>query len=230
MSNIEVYIVVEGQTEQTFVRDVLAPYMALKGIFLIAIRIGVPGHKGGNIVFNRAQKDIDRLLQQRSDTYISTMFDYFRIDSDWPGLKDVKHKIQQGIKLSVSEKAGILQTATLTEVKSQLTDPEIEKRFIPYIQMHEFEALLFSDANILADKIKVDVQKINMILAVYSSPENINSEPSKAPSKRLEELVSGYKKVIMGTVISESIGITRIREACKHFDCWLRRLEQIPRI
>jgi len=230
MSNIEVYIVVEGQTEQTFVRDVLAPYMALKGIYLIAIRIGVPGHKGGNIKFKRAQQDIKRLLQQRSDTYISIMFDYFRIDSDWPGLLNVKHKIQQGIKLSAAEKAGILQSASLAELKDQLTGYEIEKRFIPYIQMHEFEALLFSDANILAGKINVDVQKINMILASYNSSEDINSEPSRAPSKRLEKLVNGYKKVIMGKVISESIGIAKIRQECKHFDCWLRQLEELPRI
>ena len=61
-----------------------------------------------------------------------------------------------------------------------------------------------------------------------TSSEDINSEPSKAPSKRLEELVSGYKKVIMAKVISEAIGITKIRQECMHFDHWLGQLEQNP--
>lgn len=30
MNSVDIYIVVEGQTEQTFVRDVLAPHMAHK--------------------------------------------------------------------------------------------------------------------------------------------------------------------------------------------------------
>ncbi len=227
MNNIEVYIVVEGKTEQTFVRDVLAPYMALRGVYLSAMRIGVPGHKGGNVRFERAQQDIGRLLQQRSDIYVSTMFDFFRIDSYWPGLENIRDRIQQGITFSAVEKAKVLERATLTKLKAQLPAYEIEKRFIPYIEMHEFEALLFSDANILADKIKISVQKINAILADYNSPEDINSESSKAPSKRLEKWVTGYKKVIMGKVISESIGIEKIRQECLHFDCWLRHLEHL---
>jgi hypothetical protein len=81
MSNVNIYIVVEGQTEQTFVRDVLAPTMAQKGIYLHPALIGEPGHKGGNIRIARAKKDIGHFLKQRNDTYVSMMFDYFRIDS-----------------------------------------------------------------------------------------------------------------------------------------------------
>ncbi|MBE0469032.1 MAG: DUF4276 family protein [Methyloprofundus sp.] len=227
MSNIIVYIIVEGKTEQTFVRDVLAPYMAVKGVCLSAIRIGVPGHKGGNVKFERAHKDIKRLLQQRSDIYISTMFDYFRIDSDWPGQAAVNTKIKAGTALSVIDKASILETVTLNEMIALLPEDDIAKRFIPYIEMHEFEALLFSDAAILAEKIKGSINQIQSILADYNGPEDINSDPSKAPSKRLEKLMIGYKKVIMGKVISESIGIARIRQQCLHFDCWLQRLEKL---
>ncbi|WP_428357477.1 DUF4276 family protein [Methyloprofundus sp.] len=227
MSNIEVYIVVEGQTEQTFVRDVLAPYMAVQGIYLIAIRIGIAGHKGGNVKFERAHKDIERLIQQRSDTYISTMFDYFRIDSNWPGQELINTKIKAGITLSGIDKAGILEVATLTKMTALLSEDSIAKRFIPYIEMHEFEALLFSDVTVLAEKINVPINQIQSVLANYNSPEEINSDPLKAPSKRLEKLMIGYKKVIMGKVISESIGITRIRQQCLHFDSWLQRLEKL---
>jgi len=85
MSSVEIYIVVEGRTEQTFVRDVLAPWIAHKGIYLHSASIGKPGHKGGDVRFERSIVDIGNFLKQRSDTYISTMFDYFRIDVNWPG-------------------------------------------------------------------------------------------------------------------------------------------------
>ena len=85
MNSIDVYVVVEGPTEQTFVRDVLAPKMAPMGIYLHPALIGKPGQKGGDVRFARAKKDIGNFLRQRTDTYISTMFDYFRLDADWPG-------------------------------------------------------------------------------------------------------------------------------------------------
>ena len=75
MNNIEVYIIVEGQTEQTFVRDILAPEMLHKGVFLYPILIGVPGHRGGGVRFDRAKNDIGNFLKQRIDTYCSTVFD-----------------------------------------------------------------------------------------------------------------------------------------------------------
>jgi hypothetical protein len=160
------------------VRDVLAPYMAVKGIYLHAMRIGDPGHKGGDVRFQRAQKDIKRLLQQRSDTYISTMFDYFRIDSNWPGQDVINKKIKAGGTLSVIDKASILEAETLTQMIALLPEDDIAKRFIPYIEMHEFEALLFSDATILADKINVSINQIQSILTDYKGrPEYINSDP-----------------------------------------------------
>ena len=85
MNSVDIYIVVEGPTEQTFVRDVLAPYMAQKRIYLYPVLIGKPGHRGGDVRFVRAKNDIGIFLKQRNDTYISTMFDFFRIDSNWPG-------------------------------------------------------------------------------------------------------------------------------------------------
>jgi hypothetical protein len=107
MSNVEIYIVVEGQTEQTFVRDVPAPQMAHKGIYLHPALIGKPGHKGGDIRFDRAKNDIGNFLRQRKDTYISTMFDYFRIDSKWPGRRKIHQQIKNGGSLSVKRMATV---------------------------------------------------------------------------------------------------------------------------
>ena len=225
MSSVEIFIVVEGPTEQTFVRDVLAPQMAHKGIFLYPALIGKPGHKGGDIRFDKAKIDIGNFLKQRDDTYISTMFDYFRIDSEWPGRAEVQQQLQSGTTLTASQKAEILEAATRHEIVKAFPDCDAENRFVPYIEMHEFEALLFSDADILAEKTEIEVSLLRNIIEAYANPEEINDDPAKAPGKRLESLKKGYRKVAMGKTISEAIGIQVIRKQCPHFNNWLAKLE-----
>ena len=221
MSNANVYIIVEGQTEQTFVRDLLAPEMGHQGIFLFPVLIGKPGHKGGNIQFERARGDIGKFLQQRPDTYISTMFDYFRLDPHWPGNSNM-----QSCPTAI-EKAKKIEGATLTKIRELFPDHNVKGRFIPYIEMHEFEALLFSNASILADKIGVDTGKIEDVLDESGEPEEIDDDPDKSPSKRLMNLQKGYRKVAMGKTIAEAIGISTMREKCPHFGRWLTRLEHL---
>jgi hypothetical protein len=70
-------------------------------------------------------------------------------------------------KLNNIDKASILEAETLTQMIALLPEDDIAKRFIPYIEMHEFEALLFSDATILADKINVSINQIQSILTDY---------------------------------------------------------------
>jgi hypothetical protein len=227
MNSVTIQIVVEGQTEQTFIREVLAPQMGIKGIFLTAALIGKPGKKGGDIRFDRATTDILNFLNQREDTFVSTMFDYFRIDSKWPGIGEVDKRLGSGAVLSATEKANIVETAMDYEVATLLNHSQ-KGRFIPYIGMHEFEALLFSNIEILAEKTKIDLSEIRKITEEYdNSPEEINSDPVKAPSKRLDELKHGYRKVAMGKTVSEAIGIQAIRRQCPHFNSWLTNLENL---
>jgi hypothetical protein len=227
MSSVEIYIVVEGQTEQTFVRDVLAPQIAHKGIYLYSALLGKPGHKGGDVRFDRAKADIGNFLKQRNDTYISTMFDYYRIDVNWPGRVDVRQEIKNGKTLTASQKAGILEIATLREIMNAFPDYNTGNRFIPYIEMHEFEALMFSDADILAEKTEIDVSQIKRILAEYTNPEEIDDEPDKSPSRRLETLKTGYRKVAMSKTVTAAIGIQIIQKKCPHFNNWLTKLENL---
>lgn len=195
MNNIEVYIIVEGSTEQTFIRDLLGPALSYKGIYLHPVLIGKPGHKGGNIRFERTKQDICNFLKQRPDTYISTMFDYFKIDTSWPGRVDIESND------SAVEKAKRLENATLLEIKHFFPNYDIEKRFIPYIEMHEFEALLFSDASKLANILCINSKTIENILSECGEPEEINDNSETAPSKRLQNLYGkNYRKVAMGNV------------------------------
>jgi hypothetical protein len=229
MKSVDVYIVVEGQTEQTFVRDVLAPELANDGVYLYPVLIGKPGHKGGDVRFERAKTDIGNLLKQRNNIFISTMFDYFRIDADWPGRAEVSRKVQNGATLTAAKKAEILEEATRHEIANIFSEYDTKKRFIPYIEMHEFEALLFSDTHILAEKTGIDAAELISIVEQYGNPEEINDDPAKSPSKRLESLIAGYRKVAMGKIISESIGIQTIRKQCPHFNEWLTRLGCLKR-
>ncbi len=227
MSNVAVCIVVEGPTEQIFVRDFLAPAMSMKGIYLHAARIGSPGHKGGDIRFERAKSDIGNFLRQRPDTYVSTMFDYFRIDADWPGKEQISRQVKSGATLSAAQKAELMEEATRQKIVESFSCNNANRRFIPYISMHEFEALFFSDPLVLAENINVAPERIEQILVECGSPEEINDNPETAPSKRIAALMSGYRKIAMGKVIAEAIGIATMRRQCPHFNQWLISLEQL---
>jgi hypothetical protein len=87
--------------------------------------------------------------------------------------------------------------------------------------------LLFSNASILAEKIGVAPTSIEAILNEYGQPEEINDGPQTAPSKRLEMLHNGYRKVAMGKTISVAIGVQQIRSKCPHFNQWLNKLEKL---
>jgi len=230
MSNITAYIIVEGKTERTFIWEILAPYLACKGIYLHPCLIGDPGHKGGDVRFEgRAKSEVGKFLKQRKDTYVSTMLDFYKIDSCWPGLNELKIRLNQGEQLSVPEKAKVIEKATFIAIHSLYPQLNVHNRFIPYIQMHEFEALLFSDTSKLAKAIKQDVAVIDDILSAYDhNPEKINNHPETAPAKRLRSLVSSYKKVIMGNTIAKAIGIATMRQQCHHFNQWLDKLENLP--
>jgi len=220
MNNVEVYVIVEGQTEQTFIREILAPYLSYKSIYLHSALIGKPGHKGGNIRFERAISDVGRLLKQRLNIYVSTMFDYFRIEPQWPGLKSIQSND------SALEKARKMEHYTMLAMIKEYPAQNVEKRFIPYISMHEFEALLFSDSEKLAQIINTDPLKIEKILQECGEPEEINDNEQTAPSKRLQLLYDKkYRKVTMGKIIAYNIGINTMRKRCPHFNEWLNKLE-----
>lgn len=227
MSKMEVYLVVEGQTEQTFVREVLAPAMSYQGVYLYPALIGKPGHKGGDIRFDRAAIDIGHFLQQRPSTYVSTMFDYFRIAADWPGRAEIGRRIKSGAALTARQKAEILETAMQQVIEESCPRSNARRRFVPYIEMHEFEALLFSDARILAEMTDIDISALNRILDEHGEPEEINDNPLQAPSKQIMALNNRYRKVAMGKAIAETIGIATLREKCSHFNEWLIKLEEL---
>ena len=106
-------------------------------------------------------------------------------------------------------------------------DWDSERRFIPYVSMHEFEALLFSEPQKLAEQLNVSKSKIDKILSDCGEPENIDDSPQTAPSRRLEDLSDRFKKTSTGIMIAKAIGLTKIRESCPIFTNWLRSVEDL---
>ena len=230
MSNQHVFLVVEGYTEQTFIREVLAPYMATKSEFLYPTLIGKPGHKGGDIRFERAKEDIGNLLKQRKDTHVTTMFNYFRIEQEWPGREEIRRLANTGASTSTARKATVLENATQDRISAEFSQFDSSLRFFCYIEMHEFEALLFSDSHAISRATGIDKAKLQRIVDEFDTPEDINDDPINAPSKRLIELKEDYRKVAMGKTISEFIGIEGIRSKCPHFNKWLERIENLKQL
>jgi hypothetical protein len=215
----EVVVLVEGKSEQIFTQSILTPYLAGKSIYMTPIIISKPGQKGGDVKFARVKNDIGLHLKQRRDTFLTLFIDYYGLKGDWPGLEKAK---KQSIPGSKAEK---INAATMNKVKRLFDDCRAGSRFIPYVAMHEFEAMLFSDPKILADSLGVRQSNIEKILMECGEPENIDDSPHSAPSKRLEILSTQFKKTTTGIAIAKAIGLDKIRLQCPIFNAWLSSIE-----
>lgn len=221
MSNYaDVVVLVEGPTEQRFVKEILAPELASR-VFLTPIILDKPGEKGGDVKFARAKNDIGRHLKQRSDTWVTLLVDYYGIRNDWPGYFDAASKS------TGSQKEEVICRATAAEVNRLYPELNTGKRFIPYFSMHEIEALYFSDPSVLADRLNVRQSLVEAILDECGSPEQIDNSPLTAPSKRLEALCPRFKKTTTGITIAASIGLASMRAQCPLFNTWLSQLEAL---
>ena len=217
----EVIVLVEGQTEQQFIKRLLAPYLATRSVYLTPIILDKPGEKGGDVRFARAKNDIGKHLKQRRDTWITLMVDYYGINPDWPGYEEAKQGRDH------AERAAIMRRETARTVTELFPERDAERRFLPYVSMHEIEALYFSDPARLAEELGIEQKQIDAILAKCGEPESINNSPATAPSKRLEKLAPRFKKTVTGIAAAKSVGIETMRKKCPIFDAWLRELETL---
>jgi len=217
----EVVVLTEGQTEQRFIKQILAPYMGERGSFLTPIQLEKRGQKGGDIRFARAKNDIAQHLKQRSDTCVTLLVDYYGIGRDWPGLNIVRENaLPQEISTTMC-------TATQAAIDAAFSAFRSDERFVPHFAVHEFEALLFSDPSTLASFLGVKQQQVASIIEECGEPEAIDNSPQRAPSKRIERINGRFKKTSIGIDIAEKIGIEQMRSQCPVFNGWLKRLESL---
>ena len=211
-----VLVFVEGQTEETFVRDLLVPYFSRLGIYLTPILAQTsPGHKGGIVSYGKVKHQLTRLCRQDQGAYVTTMMDYYGLPNDFPGL--------DGRVADAHEQVMRLELALQQDIDAP--------NFIPNLMLHEFEALLFSAPEKFAEWLDDQALLAPMaaIRAAFATPEHINNSPQTAPSKRILTLVPHYKKTVDGPLIAEDIGLDAIRAQCPHFNNWIERLLALPR-
>lgn len=214
-----VHVICEGQTEEQFISEVLAETFWPKDIYLQPALIGRPGHKGGNLKFQRLYRDIELRLLGDKDALCTTFFDFYGLPEDFPGKKEAVRKS------AAAERASTLLSAMTVALCNKLGEAPL-RRFIPYIQMHEFEGLLFSDPEALARTLdKSTLVPLQHIREQFTSPEEINNSPQTAPSKRIAEVYPGYDKPLYGSLAALEMGAGSIKQACPLFSDWLERVE-----
>jgi hypothetical protein len=220
---IEVVVVGEGQTEETFVRDVLAPAFWAQDISLQPrlMRTSSEG-RGGALSRDRVLRHLRNTLRERSDTYVTTFFDLYGLNADVPGVKAAAGladplqragAVERGLAAAVIESAGCRGD-----------------RFIAHIQPHEFEALLFADVDRLLElrsTWQAQGDALRKARLDARSPEHVNDGKLTHPSARLARLQPRYAKVQDGPLLASAIGLDRIRAECAHFRSWLERLEAL---
>ena len=220
-AHVNVYVIAEGKTEREFVDELLAPYMAEQGIFLYAPILGDAGRKGGDVRFSRVERSVGQLLKEQQGAWVTLLVDYYGIKSDWPGYAKSKQEKDH------TRKAAVMNQATVDEVQRLFPEQNRHERFIPYVSMHEIEALYFSDPACVAKHLNVKRKDVDAIIQECGEPEKINDQTASAPSKRLEKLSGSFKKASTGVKIAAEIGIPKMREACPLFNNWLKRLEAL---
>lgn len=219
---IRVHVICEGQTEEMFINEVLSKVFNPQGIHLYPSLVGKPGHKGGNFRFERLLTDVRIRLLNDSAAYCTTLFDFYGLPSDFPGKEEAKKYI------SHSEKADCLTRNLIEQLKAKLSEKPL-LRFIPYVQMYEFEGLLFSDPDHLANGINKTslASQFHAIRNGFNSPEEINDSPIQAPSKRIAALFPEYDKPVHGSLAAIETGLDVIRRECVLFDNWLKLIESL---
>ena len=220
-----VCVVCEGQTEEIFVRDVLAPSLHSAGLNLLPEMVEhSPGRKGGALVYDRVKRHIRNTLRQSSAPIVTTLIDLYRLDVAFPGFGAAAGKIDLRTRLQTLTDALHADIVTYAECR-----PE---RFIPYIQPYEFEALLFSDIDTLV-AFETSWQhakaKLGAARAAAKSPEHINDGPTTKPAARLESDLRNpsFRKTLHGPRIAQRIGLPRIEAECAFFAGWLSKLREV---
>jgi hypothetical protein len=223
----ELYVFCEGATEQGFCRQVLTPHLFPNGqgrihtIKTATSRHHGITHRGGLRRYVPLKRDIQNTLKSRRErnVFFTSIIDVYGLPREFPGKAEHVSK-----SMAPMNYVAALEAAFAADIN----DP----RFIPHLQLHEYETILFSDPDsfgIAFDDCDVAIKALKVIAESTACIEDIDNGAETAPSKRIIAVLPAYegRKVSAGPDIAEFIGIPTIREKCPHFDQWLKKLEQL---
>ena len=206
--------IVEGDTEIIFIQKRVIPYFYRKGLqnVMNAQKISTnrkANKKGGNVGFEYLKNEVSRVFATKN-VLITTLLDFFRLPTDYPNYSTDSFKIP-AIEDAIKDAVG------------KNIDPAC---FLPYIQKHEMESLMFTNMDgfeIVVDDGK-SLETLRAIIQKYPNPEDINGGSETAPSKRLGKIFP-YNKTADGEMILEMLDIDDMRSKCPRFDEWMGKLE-----
>ena len=212
-----IIIICEGPTEKEFCEKLLAPYLWQQEVDIQAPLIKISG--GGIVKWDYLRRQVENHLKESSSVFVSTLIDYYGLYQkyNFP-------KWGEGNKINdKNDRMLFLEKAMNKDISESL-----QYRFIPYLQLHEFEALLFIDLQTFYEQVPrsdlVGIDELEDTFAKYINPEMINNSKDTSPGHRLERIIKGYKKPLYGHYLAEAIGIERIRSKCPRFNNWVQTL------
>ena len=218
---VRLNITAEGASEEIFVEEMLCPHLLDFGKY-VEVRQILTNRKqkarGGMPSFKKIQQDITQWIKEQPTAWHTTMIDLYGLKTDFPG-----YAASQDMRYDTR----------VLEIEKQFAEQINHWRFIPYIQLHEYEALLFSGPDVMEEWLSlyndVPTGHFSNIRQKFDSPEQINDSVHTAPSKRIIALIgdNNYDKVDDGLFILKEIGLERIRQECPHFNAWLTQLENL---
>lgn len=216
----KIFIICEGETEQEFCNKTLSPYL-----FRSDIQIQTPLIKkshGGIVPWKYIKKQVEELLSNGDSPCVTLFIDYY-------GIKDMHQFPKWEEAKSIADKHKKLDK--IEENMQNDISEGMRNRFIPYIQLHEFEALLLSDKRAFdtcftTDEIQ-DREELNGIFKTFDNPEDINNNVTTVPSARLSRIISGYDKIVYGNLIAEEIGLETIMSKNPRFTAWIKKIKSI---
>jgi hypothetical protein len=225
---IRLHILAEGQTEEGFINEILAPELAAYDIVVDVHCITTGRHRGkvfrgGLVNYEHLARDLTLWMKEDriEDSWFTTMFDFYALPNNFPGLGTLLPA------LGAPDRVASLEAGLHRDIVTRLAGLPVSQRFIPYIQLHEFEALLFAGPETFLEAFPDSAQAVSRLGAIriaFPNPEDINDKPATAPSKRILDLFPDYQKPVAGLLIAQRIGLAAIRATCPRFDAWIARL------
>lgn len=217
MNQKRLIIIVEGDSELEFVNIILKPFFYSKGIYNIE-SFKIKHSKGGLSKYIHFKKDIQNIIYE-DNVIVTSLIDFYALPNDFPKFEESK------LIQNKPDRLNFLENAIKEDI--ELTQNKAFKNLIPYIQLHEFEAFIFSSIKGLEELFEpsqANFKELNNIIKSFPNPENINENPNTAPSKRLLKNINGYNKVVDGVSIIDEIGIETVIEKCPRFKIWINTL------
>ncbi|MCB8965229.1 MAG: DUF4276 family protein [Bacteroidales bacterium] len=213
-----VIVICEGETEKEFCTKLLLPFFAHKEIYIQSPLIKKT--MGGIVKWTELKNQITLHLKNDPDAIVTTLIDYYGLykKHDFPKWEQAELIADKNRKLDFLEHG-----------MHESIDDSIRFRYIPYLQLHEFEGLLFNSIDVFYNQIPpeelIGRDELVEIFEKYNNPELINNNKSTSPSHRLSRIIKGYNKIVYGNILAEAIGVEQMRTKCPRFNNWLNKIE-----